>query len=52
MRARVPLLYRDAELVAVGSLWISSAVDAVPESEPRWRVEWTPASPVLAPGIK
>jgi tRNA(Ile)-lysidine synthase len=50
MRARVPLLYRDAELVAVGDLWVSSAVDAVPESEPRWRVEWTPASPVLAPG--
>ena len=49
MRARVPLLYRDAELVAVGNLWVSSAVDAVPESEPRWRVEWTPASPVLAP---
>ncbi len=50
MRARVPLLYRDAELVAVGDLWVSSAVDAVPESEPRWRVEWTPTSPVLAPG--
>lgn len=52
MRARVPLLYRDAELVAVGDLWVSSAVDAVPESEPRWRVEWTPASPVLALEIK
>ncbi|HJR69899.1 MAG TPA: tRNA lysidine(34) synthetase TilS [Gammaproteobacteria bacterium] len=49
MRARVPLLYRDAELVAVGDLWVSSAADAVPENEPRWRVEWTPASPVLAP---
>jgi tRNA(Ile)-lysidine synthase len=49
MRARVPLLYRDAELVAVGDLWVSSSVDAVAKSEPRWRVEWKPASPVLAP---
>jgi tRNA(Ile)-lysidine synthase len=52
MRARVPLLYRDAELVAVGDLWVSSGVDAAPKSEPRWRVEWTPASPVLAPGAR
>jgi tRNA(Ile)-lysidine synthase len=49
MRARVPLLYRDAELVAVGDLWVSSAVDGAAKDEPRWRVEWTPSSPVLAP---
>lgn len=52
MRARVPLLYHDAELVAVGDLWVSSAVESAPASEPRWCVEWTPGSPVLAPGIK
>ena len=48
MRARLPLLYRRDELVAVGDLWITAAAEARAR-EPRWRVQWTPAAPALAP---
>jgi tRNA(Ile)-lysidine synthase len=49
MRARVPLLYRGAELVAIGDLWLTADVDAAPRAEPRWRVAWTRDSPLTAP---
>jgi tRNA(Ile)-lysidine synthase len=48
MRARVPLCYRGEQLVAVGDLWTTADAD-VRDAEPRWRVEWTPTAPVLAP---
>jgi tRNA(Ile)-lysidine synthase len=50
MRARVPLVYRGAALVAVGDLWVTADVDAAPASEPRWRIEWSHDAPVRAPG--
>ena len=49
MRDRVPLLYRGDQLAAIGDLWISADVDAVPASEPRWRVRWTEHPAALAP---
>jgi tRNA(Ile)-lysidine synthase len=49
MRARVPLVYRGAALVAIGDLWVTADVDAAPASEARWRVEWRHDSPVRAP---
>jgi tRNA(Ile)-lysidine synthase len=49
MRDRVPLLFRGAELAAVGDLWISADADAAPASEPRWRVQWTDHPAALAP---
>jgi len=49
MRDRVPLLYRGEDLAAIGDLWISADADAAPESEPRWRVQWTEHPAALAP---
>jgi tRNA(Ile)-lysidine synthase len=49
MRGRVPLLYRGTTLVAVGDLWVSADVDAVPAHEPRWCVSWTQHPPLRAP---
>jgi tRNA(Ile)-lysidine synthase len=48
MRARVPLIYRDETLVAIGDLWLTADVDVAP-TEPRWRVAWTRALPLVAP---
>jgi tRNA(Ile)-lysidine synthase len=47
MRGRIPLLYRGAELVAVGDLWLAAATSGVDAAEPRWQVRWT-AHPPLA----
>jgi hypothetical protein len=49
MRDRVPLLFRGAELAAIGDLWVSADVDAAPASERRWRVRWTQHAPLRAP---
>jgi tRNA(Ile)-lysidine synthase len=51
MRARVPLCYRGEQLVAVGDLWTTADADAH-DDEPRWRIEWTPIAPVLAPSSR
>jgi tRNA(Ile)-lysidine synthase len=49
MRDRVPLLYRDATLVAIGDLWVGADVDLAAADEPRWRVRWTQHPPLRAP---
>ena len=49
MRERVPLLYRDAALVAIGDLFVSADVDSAPAQEPRWRVCWSQHPPLRAP---
>jgi tRNA(Ile)-lysidine synthase len=49
MRARVPLIYRGEDLVAIGDLWQSTAAAAAAASEPRWRVQWTEHPAVHAP---
>ena len=41
LRDRIPLLYKDDELVAVGDLWISAVADEVQETKPKWQVLWT-----------
>jgi tRNA(Ile)-lysidine synthase len=46
MRGRIPLLFRGAELVAVGDLWVAAAASAVDAAEPRWRVRWTAHPPL------
>lgn len=45
MRARIPLLYREDELVAVGDLWLADETRRVSD-EPRWRVTWTNHPPL------
>jgi tRNA(Ile)-lysidine synthase len=45
MRARIPLLYRDDTLVAVGDLWLADETRAA-ASEPQWRVAWTNHPPL------
>jgi len=45
MRGRIPLLYRDERLVAVGDLWLADETRAA-ESEPQWRVTWTNHPPL------
>ena len=46
MRARIPLLYRDTTLVAVGDLWLSDAVRQAAGDGPTWRVNWTDHPPL------
>ena len=46
LRARIPLLYRRDELVAVGDLWVSAAVERVADTETRWQVRWTNHPPL------
>ena len=46
LRGRIPLLYRDGELVAVGDLWIAAAVAEIDNPAPRWRVAWTDHPPL------
>ena len=41
LRARIPLLYREDALVAVGDLWVSDAAADRAENRNRWRVQWT-----------
>jgi len=45
MRARIPLLYRDDKLVAVGDLWLADETRAAGE-QPRWRVTWSNHPPL------
>ena len=46
LRGRIPLLYRDDELVAVGDLWIAAAVAELPDGEPCWQISWTDHPPL------
>jgi tRNA(Ile)-lysidine synthase len=46
MRARIPLLYRDSALVAVGDLWLSDQVRQVEAGGPAWRVDWSDHPPI------
>jgi len=46
LRGRIPLLYRGAELVAVGDLWIAAAVAELPDAGPSWQVAWTDHPPL------
>lgn len=46
MRSRIPLLYRGAQLVAVGDLWLAAETRAADATEPRWRVHWTGHPPL------
>ena len=41
LRDRIPLIYKDDELVAVGDLWISAVAEEVQETKTRWQVLWT-----------
>lgn len=50
MRSRVPLLFRDGALVAVGDEWLTADADTVMPAEPRWRVVWSDHPPITAPG--
>lgn len=40
LRARIPLIYRDGELVAVGDLWVCEGYQAGAD-EPGYRLQWT-----------
>jgi len=46
MRSRIPLLFRGAQLVAVGDLWLATETRAADATEPRWRVHWTGHPPL------
>ncbi len=41
LRARIPLLYREDSLVAVGDLWIADAAAESAGNRSRWQVQWT-----------
>ena len=41
MRSRIPLLYRDDDLVAVADLWLSDDIRQAQAGEPVWQVNWT-----------
>jgi tRNA(Ile)-lysidine synthase len=46
MRSRVPLIYRDSTLVAVGDLWLSDALSEIPASATVWKVIWSDHPPI------
>ena len=46
LRARIPLLYREDALVAVGDLWVSAAAGGDGAGQPQWRVQWTDHLPL------
>ena len=46
LRARIPLLYREDDLVAVGDLWISAAAGDGGDARPRSQVQWTNHPPL------
>jgi tRNA(Ile)-lysidine synthase len=46
MRGRIPLLYRESTLVAVGDLWLSDQVRQIETGQPAWRVDWSDHPPV------
>jgi tRNA(Ile)-lysidine synthase len=45
MRARIPLLYRHDDLVAVGDLWVADGTRTAGD-EPRWGVVWSNHPPL------
>ena len=47
LRARIPLLYREDALVAVGDLWISAAAGDGGDGRPRSQVQWTDHLPLM-----
>ncbi len=47
LRTRIPLLYRSNQLVAVGDLWVSAAVEGITDSEGAWQVRWTDHPPLV-----
>ena len=46
MRSRIPLLYYDSALVAVGDLWLSDKVRQAEGDGPAWRVKWSDHPPM------
>lgn len=46
LRARIPLLYREDALVAVGDLWVTAAAGDGGGSRTRWQVSWTDHPPL------
>ena len=46
LRARIPLLYREDALVAVGDLWVTAATGDKGDSRNRWQVRWTDHPPL------
>ncbi len=46
MRDRIPLLYRQDLLVAVGDLWVNDEVRAAASEGQCWRVSWTDHPPI------
>lgn len=49
MRDRVPLIYRNDDLVAIGDLWLGADVESASAGERRWRVRWSEHAAVRAP---
>ena len=41
LRARIPVLYREDALVAVGDLWIADAAAESAGDRTGWQVQWT-----------
>ena len=41
LRARIPLLYREDALVAVGDLWVAHAAAERADNRTGWQVQWT-----------
>jgi tRNA(Ile)-lysidine synthase len=46
LRGRVPLLYRDEQLVAVGDLWVSNVAKDAQENKQKWQISWTNHPPM------
>lgn len=46
MRSRIPLLYRDEELVGVADLWVCDRARGEPKSEKAWKVRWSEHPPL------
>ncbi len=46
MRARIPLLYRESSLVAIGDLWLSDEIRQVEAAGPAWAVSWSDHPPI------
>ncbi|HSG65738.1 MAG TPA: tRNA lysidine(34) synthetase TilS [Gammaproteobacteria bacterium] len=46
MRSRIPLLFREGELVAVGDLWVADPAEAEGRAGRAWRVRWTEHPPL------
>ena len=46
LRTRIPLLYREDALVAVGDLWVTAEAGEAGHGGNRWRVRWTDHPPL------